>query len=154
TGLIYETGNFSTPAEVLALARVAANHGARYISHVRNEGFELMPALEEVIEIGRQTGMPVQVSHLKIAVKKRWGTSDKVLKLLNDARASGVDITADVYPYTYWQSTMRVMFPHKDYSDRKGLAFMLMESTPPSGLRFVKYAPDPAMVGKTLAQIA
>src|SRR5690606_33749419 len=105
TGLIYETGNFSTPAEVLALARVSASHGGRYISHVRNEGFDLMPALEEVIEIGRQTGMPVQVSHLKIAVKKRWGTSDKVLKLLNDARASGVDITADVYPYTSWQSS-------------------------------------------------
>ncbi|HEY0942092.1 MAG TPA: D-aminoacylase [Steroidobacter sp.] len=154
TGLVYETGNFSTPAEVLALAKVSASHGGRYISHIRNEGFELMPALQEVIEIGRQTGMPVHVSHLKIAAKRLWGTSDKVLTLLNDARASGVDITADVYPYTYWQSTMRVMFPHQDYSDRKGLAFMLMESTPPDGLHFVKYAPDPTVVGETLAEIA
>lgn len=105
TGLIYESGNFSTPAEVLALAKVSASHGGRYISHVRNEGVDLIPALQEVIEIGRQTGMPVQVSHLKIAVKKRWGTSDKVLQLLNDARDSGVDITADVYPYTSWQSS-------------------------------------------------
>lgn len=154
TGLMYETGNFSTPAEVLALAKTAASHGGRYISHIRNEGFELMPALEEVIEIGGQTGMPVQVSHLKIAVKKHWGTADNVLKLLDDARASGVDITADVHPYTHWQSTMRVMFPDKDYNDRKGLAFMLQTTTPPDGLLFVEYAPDPAVVGKTLAQIA
>lgn len=154
TGLIYETGNFSTPAEVMALAKVSASLGGRYISHIRNEGFDLMPSLQEVIDIGRQTGMPVQVSHLKIGVKKLWGTSDKVLKLLNDDRASGVDITADIYPYTYWQSTMRVLFPNKVYDDREGLAFMLKESTPPAGLHFVKYAPDPTIVGKTLAQVA
>lgn len=154
TGLIYETGNFSTPAEVMSLAKVSAGLGGRYISHIRNEGFELMASLQEVIDVGRQTGAPVQVSHLKIAVKKLWGTSDKVLKLLNDARASGIDITADIYPYTYWQSTMRVLFPNKVYDDREGLAFMLKESTPPDGLHFAMYAPEPAIVGKTLAQVA
>lgn len=154
TGLIYETGNFSTPTEVMTLAKVAASHGGRYISHIRNEGFDLMPSLQEVIDIGKQTGAPVQVSHIKVGVKKLWGTSDKVLKLLNDARASGVDITADIYPYTYWQSTMRVLFPNKVYDDREGLAFMLKESTPPDGLHFALYAPDPTIVGKTLAQVA
>ncbi|MFC4307741.1 amidohydrolase family protein [Steroidobacter flavus] len=154
TGLIYETGNFSTPAEVIALAKVSARLGGRYISHIRNEGFELMSALQEVIDIGRETGAPVQVSHIKVGVKKLWGTSDKVLKLLNDARASGVDITADIYPYTYWQSTMRVMFPNKVYDDRKGLEFMLKESTPPEGLHFSRYQPDPTIVGKSLAQVA
>jgi N-acyl-D-amino-acid deacylase len=154
TGLIYETGNFSTPAEVTALAKVSARLGGRYISHIRNEGFELIPSLQEVIDIGRATGAPVQVSHLKIGVKKLWGSSDKVLKLLNDARASGVDITADIYPYTYWQSTMRVLFPNKVYDDRKGLEFMLKESTPPDGLFFARYQPDPTIVGKSLAQVA
>lgn len=154
TGLIYETGNFSTAAEVMALAKVAADSGGRYISHIRNEAFDLMASLQEVIDIGRQTGAPVQVSHLKVGVKKLWGTSDNVLKLLNDARASGVDITADIYPYTYWQSTMRVLFPNKVYDDREGLAFMLKESTPPEGLHFALYAPDPTIVGKTLAQLA
>ena len=154
TGLLYETGNFSTPAEVMALAKVSARLGGRYISHIRNEGFELLPSLQEVIEIGRQTGAPVQVSHLKVGVKKLWGTSDKVLKLLDDARASGVDITADIYPYTYWQSTMRVLFPNKEYDDRKGLAFMFKESTPADGLYFAMYAPDPSIVGKTVAQVS
>lgn len=154
TGLVYETGNFSTPAEVMSLAKVSASLGGRYISHIRNEGFDVMPSLREVIDIGKATGAPVQVSHIKIAVKKLWGTSDKVLELLNDARAAGVDITADIYPYTYWQSTMRVLFPNKVYDDREGLASMLKESTPPEGLYFALYAPEPAIVGKTLAQVA
>ncbi|MBM0105741.1 D-aminoacylase [Steroidobacter sp. S1-65] len=154
TGLEYETGNFSTPAEVIALAKVAAGLGGRYMSHIRDEEFDLMPALQEVIDVGKATGAPVQISHLKIGAKKLWGASDKVLQLLNDARAAGVDITADAYPYTYWQSTMRVMFPNKDYTSREDLAFTLKESTPADKLHFARYAPDPQIVGKTLAQVA
>lgn len=154
TGLQYETGNFSTTAEVVALAKVSAQLGGRYISHIRNEESDLMAALQEVIDIGRETGAPVQVSHLKIGARKLWGTSDKVLKLLDDARASGVDITADLYPYTYWQSTMRVMFPNRIYDDRKGLELKLKESSPPEGLYFSRFQPDPTIVGKSLAQLA
>ncbi len=154
TGLEYETGNFSTPAEVIALAKVSAGLGGRYISHMRDEGLNLMSALQEVIDIGRASGAPVQISHLKIGARKLWGTSDTVLKLLNDARASGVDITADIYPYTYWQSTMRVMFPNKVYDDREGLALTLKGSTPADKLHFARFAPDPTIVGKTLAEVA
>lgn len=154
TGLEYETGSFSTPAEVLALAQVAARLGGRYASHIRDEEAGLMAALQEVIDIGRETHAPVHVSHLKIGARKLWGTTDKVLKLLNDARAAGVDITAEVYPYTYWQSTMRVMFPHQTYEDRAGLAETFKESTPPEGLYFARYAPDPSIVGKNVAQLA
>ncbi len=154
TGLEYETGNFSTPEEVIALTKVAAGFGGRYISHIRDEEFDLFAALQEVIDIGKATGVPVQISHMKIGAKKLWGASDKVLQLLNDARASGVAVTADVYPYTYWQSTMRVMFPNKDYSSRADLAFTLKESTPADKLHFARYAPDPQIVGKTLAQVA
>ncbi|MET0532734.1 MAG: amidohydrolase family protein, partial [Steroidobacter sp.] len=154
SGLEYESGNFSTPAEVQALAQVSARLGGRYSSHIRDEEGGLMSALQEVIDIGRQTHAPVHVSHLKIAARKLWGSSDKVLKLLDDARASGVDVTADVYPYTYWQSTMRVMFPNKVFDDRKELAATLERSTPADGLYFVRYAPDPSIVGSTLAEIA
>lgn len=154
TGLLYETGNFSTRAEVLALAKVSARNGGRYISHIRNEGFELFESLDEIIEIGRQTHAPVQVSHIKVGVKKMWGQADRVLELLNRARASGVDITADLYPYTYWQSTMRVLFPNKDYEDRAGLAFMFEESTPPDRLYFASFDPDRSVEGKSVAQLA
>lgn len=154
TGLQYESGNFSSTDEIVALAKVSARFGGRYISHIRSEESELMSALQEAIHIGRESGLPVQVSHLKIDDRKLWGSADKVLKLLNEARASGVDITADIYPYTYWQSTMRVMFPKGAYDDRKALASRLKESTPPEGLYFVKFQPDPGIVGKTLAQVA
>lgn len=154
TGLEYESGTFSSPAEVVALATVAARSGGRYISHIRDEELDLMASLQEAIDIGKATGAPVQVSHLKIGARKLWGSSDKVLQLLNQARASGIDITADVYPYTYWQSTMRIMFPNKDYDDRNELARTFKESTPPAKLRFVSYAPEPQIVGKTLAQVA
>lgn len=154
TGLEYETGTFSTPAEVIALAKISAGLGGRYISHMRDEELNLMSALQEVIDIGKATGAPVQIPHMKIGARKLWGTSDAVLKLLNDARASGVDVTADVYPYTYWQSTMRVMFPNKIYDDREGLAATLKGSTPADKLHFARFAPDPAIVGKTLAEVA
>lgn len=154
TGLEYESGSFSTPAEVFALARVSARLGGRYASHIRDEEAGLMSALQEIIGVGRQTGAPVHVSHLKIAARSLWGSADEVLKLLNDARASGVDITADVYPYTYWQSTMRVMFPSNVYDDREALAQTLKESTPPDRLYFARYAPDPSIVGSTLAELA
>lgn len=154
SGLEYESGSFSTPAEVIALAQVSARLGGRYSSHIRDEEGGLMSALQEVIDVGKQTNAPVHVSHLKIAARKLWGSADKVLKLLDDARASGVDITADVYPYTYWQSTMRVMFPTKVYDDRKALTDTFERSTPPDGLYFARYAPDPGIVGKTLAEVA
>jgi N-acyl-D-amino-acid deacylase len=121
---------------------------------MRSEESDLMASLQEVIDIGRATGAPVHVSHLKIGARKLWGTADKVLQLLDDARASGVDITADVYPYTYWQSTMRVMFPNRLYDDRTGLAAKLKESSPPEGLYFSRFQPDPTIVGKSLAQLA
>ena len=154
SGLEYESGSFSTPAEVIALVQVSARLGGRYSSHIRDEEDGLMSALQEVIDVGKQTGAPVHVSHLKIAARKLWGSADKVLELLDDARASGVDITADVYPYTYWQSTMRVMFPTQVYDDRKALSETLQRSTPPDGLYFARYAPDPTIVGKTLAELA
>lgn len=154
TGLEYESGTFSTPAEVAALAQVSARLGGRYASHIRDEEAGLMAALQEVIDIGQQTHAPVHVSHLKIGARKLWGSTDKVLKLLNDARVAGIDITADVYPYTYWQSTMRVMFPNQTYQDRAGLANTFKESTPPEGLFFARYVPDPSIVGKNVAQLA
>ncbi len=154
TGLMYETGAFSKPQEVLDLAKVSARHGGRYISHMRNEGVDMLPAIDEVIEIGRQTRMPVQVSHLKIGVKKLWGQSDEVLRKLEAARAEGIDITADIYPYTYWQTTLRVLFAKKDYEDRDDLAFSFAEAVPPDKLIVPLFKPDPSIQGKTIAEIA
>lgn len=154
TGLEYEPGIHSATTEVMALARVAAAAGGRYISHVRSEDRWFEAALDEIIEIGRITGMPVQVSHIKLAMKRLWGETPRILAKLDAARAAGVDITADLYPYEYWQSNLMVLLPERDYGDRAAIAEALDQIAPPDGLWITGYDPDPSLIGKTLTEIA
>ncbi len=154
TGLEYDPGLYSERDEVIALARVAAAHGGRYISHMRSEDRYFWDALDELIEVGRATGMPVQVSHMKLAMKGLWGEASRAIEVMEAARAEGVDVTADVYPYTYWQSTMTVIFPDRDFEDRSAFEFALDQVVPPEGLRLTRYEPEPEYVGRTLAEIA
>lgn len=154
TGLEYDPGINATKKEVLELARVTAVNGGRYISHIRSEDRGLWEAVEELIDIGRRTGMPVQVSHAKLAMVDWWGDAPKLLARLDKARAEGVNVTADVYPYEYWQSTLTVLFPERDFTSRKTAEFALKSLAPPEGLRLSNYRPDKSLEGKTIAEIA
>ena len=154
TGLEYDPGIDSDPSEVLALARVAARHGGRYISHIRSEDRWFETAVDEVVEIGRQTGMPVQISHLKLAMHRLWGQAPQVLAKLDAARRDGVDVTADVYPYEFWQADMMVLLPDRDPTDRAAVELALAEIAPPDGMWLTRFVPDPSLVGQTLAAIA
>ena len=154
TGLEYEPGIYSDPAEPLALARVAADAGGRYISHMRSEDRWLEAAVDEIIEIGRETGMPVQISHFKLAMRRLWGEAPNILAKLDAARSQGVDITADIYPYEYWQSTMMVLLPERDYTDRSAVEYALDQMAPPEGVWMTRFTPNPEYVGKTIAEIA
>ena len=102
TGLEYDPGIYASTDEVIVLAREAAAAGGRYISHMRSEDRAFFQALDELLEIGRQTGMSVHVSHMKLAMKSLWGRADEALQRLDAARAEGIDVTADVYPYEFW----------------------------------------------------
>ena len=153
-GLEYEPGIYSETSEVLTLAHVAADAGGRYISHIRSEDRWFEDALDEIILIGRETGMPVQISHLKLAMKRLWGDAAKTLAKLDAARADGVQITADIYPYEYWQSTIMVLLPERDYTDREAIAEVLDQIAPPDGLWMTRFDPNPDYVGKTLTEIA
>lgn len=154
TGLEYDPGIYGPPEEVVALAKTAAAGGGRYISHMRSEDVKLDAAIDEVIAIGRDAKLPVQISHLKIGIVDRWGEAPKILAKLDAARAQGVDITADVYPYGYWQSNLSVLLPERNFEDRAAARFALTKLTTPEGLRIAVFAPDPSLVGKTIAQIA
>lgn len=154
TGLEYDPGIYSSRAEVLELAREAATHGGRYISHMRSEDRDLWPALDELVEIGRQTGMPVQVSHAKLAMTDWWGQADRIVAVLERARAEGIDATLDVYPYTYWQANLGVLWPKRDFDNRATAEFVLEHLAPADGLLISGFDPDPSLVGKTVAQIA
>ena len=154
TGLEYEPGIHSETDEVLALAQVAADAGGRYISHVRSEDRWFEAAIDEIILIGRATGMPVQVSHIKLAMRRLWGSASDTIARLDAARAEGIDITADIYPYEYWQSTIMVLLPDRDPTDREAIAEVLDQLAPPDGLRMTRFEPNPDYVGKTLTEIA
>ena len=154
TGLEYDPGIYSATEEVVALARVAADAGGRYLSHLRSEDRWFWEAVEEIIRIGEETGMPVQVTHAKLALQSLWGEVPRLLGRLEEARAAGVDITLDVYPYPYWQSTLTVMFPERDFTDLEESRFVVSQMALPEGILIPTYAPEPAYAGRTLASIA
>ena len=154
TGLEYDPGIYSSTDEVVALAMTAAANGGRYISHMRSEDRALHDAVEETIEIAERARLPVQISHFKLAARGLWGQAAEILARLDEARARGLDITADVYPYEYWQSTMTVLFPERDFTDREAARYALEELVAPEGMLIGRYGPDPALEGKTLAEIS
>jgi N-acyl-D-amino-acid deacylase len=100
SGLFYVPGTFTPTSEVVELARVAGQMGGIYISHMRNEAAGVLDSVKETIAIGEQGGLPTQVTHHKVVGKKYWGQSVQTLRLIDEARARGVDATIDQYPYT------------------------------------------------------
>jgi len=154
TGLEYENAFYSNRGEVLELAKTAGESGGRYISHIRSEDVNLEEAIDEIIQIGREAKLPVQISHIKIAKKDRWGYAPTLLAQLETARASGVDITADCYPYDFWRSTLRVLFPNRDYTNLQSAEFAVDQLFDAEKSLLVAYAPDPAYAGKSVADIA
>lgn len=102
TGLYYAPGSFSTTEEVIALAKVAAANGGYYDSHMRDESsysIGLLGSIKETIRIGKEAGIPVHISHIKALGKDVWGQSVEVIRMVRAARAGGVQVTADQYPY-------------------------------------------------------
>lgn len=154
TGLEYDPGIYSSRAELLDLARVAARRGGRYISHIRSEDRRFWEAIDEILAIGREAKLPVQISHVKLAMRSLWGEAPRLLKLLDDARAQGIDVTADIYPYLYWHSTLTVLFPARDFENLETARQVLAEIAPADGLLLGRYLPNPAYAGRTVAEIA
>ena len=154
TGLEYEEGFYSNRNEVIELAKVAAEEKGRYISHIRSEDIKMDDAIDEIIQIGREAKLPVQISHLKIALKDDWGTAPKLLSALQNARAEGIDITADCYPYDAWNSTVRVLFPNKDFTSLQSATYATDHLFDADGSVMVRFAPDTLFAGKTVGTIA
>jgi N-acyl-D-amino-acid deacylase len=111
TGLQYVPGTYARTPEIIDLARIAANAGGVYASHMRNEGTALEAAVAETIQVGAATGARVQISHLKVDSPSRWGASAKALDLIDAARARGIVVEADQYAYTAASSTLSIRFP-------------------------------------------
>jgi N-acyl-D-amino-acid deacylase len=100
SGLFYVPGAFTPTEEVIELAKVAGSLGGIYISHMRDEASRLQESVRETIAIGEKGGLPTQITHHKVVGKKYWGGSATTLRMIDEARARGVDATIDQYPYT------------------------------------------------------
>jgi len=99
TALIYPPGHYAKTDELITLAKVTAMYGGIYGTHMRSEGATEMGALDEAIRIGREAHLPVEIFHLKVAGKSRWGTMRQIVAKIQAARDAGLDIRADQYPY-------------------------------------------------------
>ncbi len=123
TGLIYAPGSFATTEEIVAVAGAAARGRGVYASHIRGEGATLLAAVGEAIRVGRENAMPVQISHIKAAGRPTWGGVARALALVDAARAEGLDVMADVYPYTASSTMLRTLLP--DWALEGGVDAML-----------------------------
>jgi dihydroorotase/N-acyl-D-amino-acid deacylase len=112
TGLRYQPGNFSRIDEVIALSRVAADSGGIYTSHLREEGLGLVEGVAEAITIGRDAKIPIVLTHHKAVGQKMWGQSVRTLAMIDSARRLGIDVMADVYPYTATSTGITVLIPN------------------------------------------
>jgi N-acyl-D-amino-acid deacylase len=110
TGLIYTPGLYSKTPEVVALAQAAAKYKSIYASHIRNESDKVFEAVAEAIDIGRQANMPVEISHFKVG-KPNWNRSNEMIAMVEKARAEGLEVTVDQYPYTASSTTLNVLLP-------------------------------------------
>ena len=157
SGLEYDPGSFSTTEEVVELARVAAAHGGRYISHIRSEDRYFWEAIEEIIQIGREAAVPVQVTHIKLAMNRWWGQAERLKNRLDQAREAGVEITVDIYPYRAWATSftwLTTVFPDRDLDRRDGAKYILTDLLSPEDILLPDFQPEPAYNGLTLAEIA
>lgn len=111
TGLFYVPGSFTPTEEVVELSKVAAEYNGIYISHLRDEAAELLDSVAETIHIGEQANIPVQLTHHKVIGVGNWGASVDSLAMVNEARARGIDITMDQYPYTAGQTGIVALVP-------------------------------------------
>jgi N-acyl-D-amino-acid deacylase len=117
TGLIYRPGTYAKTEELIELARVVARFGGIYASHIRDEGDRLLEAVEEAIRIGEEAGVPVQISHHKASGQRNWGRTKDSLAVIDAARARGLDVTIDMYPYTAGSTALVAITTVRGFSE-------------------------------------
>jgi N-acyl-D-amino-acid deacylase len=174
TGLIYTPGCYGSTEELIELSRVVARHGGFYASHIRGEDWDsLLDSIREAIRIGREAGLPTHISHLKASGPRAWGMMPAACKLIEDARADGLAVTADQYPYVASSTNLAAMTVPSDEREggndelakrlkdsnaapplRQSIAKTLAERGGGNTIRIASYAKHAAWQGKSLDEIA
>lgn len=173
TGLYYNPGAYARLEELVTLAKVAAQHGGFYASHIRDEGTSLLDSLEEALAVGRGANLPVHISHLKAFSPKAWGKAADAIGLINQARARGQMVTADQYPYRasstslsaelvppqFREGTRKDFVARLDDAEqgpriRQAVAQKIKDLNAGPSIRIARYKAKPAWQGKTLDALA
>jgi N-acyl-D-amino-acid deacylase len=178
TGLIYPPGVYAKADEIVALAKIVQQAGGLYTSHIRGEGSTVLPAVAEAITIGQQADIAVQISHLKLSGYHNWDKLDDLLKLIDDAVASGLPVHCDQYPYAASETFLLAVLPEwtyeggakaatkrltdpvvrhtlRDMSENDPIAFWDYAGTKDwSGILLTSHPPHRAYIGKTVADVA
>lgn len=154
SGLEYDPGFYSSTGELIALARASAGHGGFYMSHMRDEEEGLLEAVDEAIRIGREAGLPVQISHIKAGNASVWGRAPDVLERIRRANEEGLDVTADQYPYAAWQSGLAIVVRSRMFSNPDSVAKGIAAAGGGSRLQIVAFEPEPELSGLRLDEIA
>jgi N-acyl-D-amino-acid deacylase len=173
TGLIYIPGTYASTEEVVALAKAAGKHGGTYASHMRDEGEHVLEAITEAVTVGREAGMPVELSHFKIDNRRLWGMSDMSLALVERFRRGGVDVVVDQYPYDHSSTNLGITLPSWALADGREKIRERLEDKPTrekiasemeqtlrglgqddySYVTLASFAPNKEYEGKTIAEI-
>ncbi len=136
TGLEYEAAHFSTTEEVVELSKIAAASGGFYISHVRDEGNKVFDSYDEILRVGREAKIPVEITHIKLGSTPVWHlAASRMPAYFEQARREGVKLSADVYPYTFWHSTLRVLVTDRDFFNPEKVARALADNAGQIGRR-------------------
>ncbi len=172
TGLIYTPGTYAETQELIALAKVVAEYGGIYASHIRNENAGVVTAVEEAIQIGQLANLPVHISHFKSSGPQGWGKCVDAIAIIRQARLNGLQITADQYPYTASSTSLKATLVPSRYREGSSAAYRKRLDDPEVGPRLRKsieaalagdraerimlsrYRPQPRWQGMKLATIA
>lgn len=174
SGLFYVPGIFTPTDEVIAVSAVAGQMGGIYISHMRNEAAAIVDSVRETVAVGERGRMPSQITHHKIIGRKNWGLSAETLKLVAEARARGIDVTIDQYPYTASSTGINALLPPwalegrqadvvarlRDTAQRARIKAAIVESLQvdrgggdPKNVAIASCGWDRSLAGKNLAEI-
>jgi N-acyl-D-amino-acid deacylase len=154
SGLEYEVGGYAATSELIELAKVVARYGGVYMSHIRDEADKSFDALKEAIAIGEGARVAVQISHIKLGTVGVWRKSADAIALIEAARARGVDVTADAYPYNAWSSTITVLVPDKRYDYPPSVEKALADVGGAANVLIVRHAAHPEYEFHTLDALA
>lgn len=142
-GLIYEPNSFAKTEEVIELAKVAARYGGIYSVHMRSEGLNIREAIDETIRIGEEAHLPVHIMHFKVSGKNSWGKIGEAIAQINAARARGVEVTADQYPYIASSTGLTARLP--DWASDGGTRKLLERLRDPEQREKVRVATAESM---------